>query len=131
MTGLAIHIVDDDAPFRDSLGFVLSAHGYDVATYGDPADFLRRFVDDRLACIICDIRMSGMSGIEVARTLRKRGIGASIILVTGHADPALVEHALQAGAALVLEKPFPPQRLIAALNALSSPDQETLHRLET
>lgn len=115
MTGLAVHIVDDDAPFRDSLAFALMAHGFDVTTHGDPAAFLLALPDSGPACVVCDIRMPGLSGIEVSRALRSRAVPVHVILVTGHADRELVARATEAGAILVLEKPFAPQRLIEVL----------------
>lgn len=115
MNATLIHVVDDDAPFRKSLGFVLSAHGYDVALHADPAAFLESFRDDGPVGLICDMRMPGMSGLDVTRALRARGARLPIILVTGHADGALMNAALEAGATAVLEKPFPPQRLIDEL----------------
>lgn len=115
MNAPLIHVVDDDAPFRRSLGFVLSANGFDVALHADPAAFLDSFRDDGPAGLICDMRMPGMSGLDVARVLRARGACLPIILITGHADGALVRAAVEAGATAVLEKPFPPQRLIDAL----------------
>ncbi|ADL00500.1 response regulator transcription factor [Brevundimonas subvibrioides] len=119
MTGLAIHIVDDDAPFRDSLAFALMAHDFDVTSHGDPAAFLLALPEDQPACVVCDIRMPGLSGIEVARALRARVVPVHVILVTGHADRDLVARATEAGAMLVLEKPFAPQRLIEVLVGLA------------
>ncbi|CAN5369074.1 hypothetical protein BH09PSE1_BH09PSE1_23080 [soil metagenome] len=133
MKGRNVHILDDDAPFRESLGFLLSAHGYHVTLYAEPAEFLRDHVEDRQACIICDVRMPGMGGIEVARALRERGVNSRIILITGHADPSLVERGLKAGASLLLEKPFAPRRLLEALEALCAPDPDNppAHQDET
>lgn len=119
MTGPAIHILDDDAPFRESLAFMLSAHGFGVTTHGDPLTFLRAFSTAESCCVICDIRMPGISGVEVTRRLRSRGFDAGIILITGHADAALVELASKAGATLLLEKPFPAATLIAVINGLA------------
>lgn len=118
MTGLAVHIVDDDAAFRDSLAFALMTHGFDVTTHGDPAAFLLAISATEPACVVCDIRMPGLNGIEVTQALQGRAVPVHVILVTGHADRALVARATDAGAMLVLEKPFAPQRLIEVLVAL-------------
>jgi two-component system, LuxR family, response regulator FixJ len=119
MTEIRIHILDDDRSFRDSLAFVLEARGLEVSTHGDPVAFLDKFADAGPACVICDIRMPGLNGIEVAAALKARNPGTHVILITGHADAALVDRATAAGARLVLEKPFPPQQLFAALTALA------------
>lgn len=116
MTRPTVHILDDDAPFRDSLAFSLSVHGLTVTTHGEPLAFLSTFSNAEPSCVICDIRMPGMSGIEVTRALRGRGVTDTIILVTGHADETLVQHALNEGANVCLEKPFPPARLIAIID---------------
>lgn len=118
MTGPAIDILDDDAQFRESLAFMLSAHGFVVTTHADPGVFLESLADRKPDCLVCDIRMPGMGGLEVTRALRAQGHAFSVILITGHADSGLVERGLQAGATQVLEKPFRPQQLISALNAL-------------
>lgn len=120
MTGLHIHVVDDDAPFRESLAFILEARGFPVTTHGDPTAFLSSFNETGPACVICDIRMPGLGGIEVARALKARNAATHVILVTGHADPGLVERATAAGALRVLEKPFPPPQLLAVLADLNT-----------
>jgi two-component system response regulator FixJ len=99
-----VHIIDDDDAVRTSLFFALAVTGYAVETYDDAADFLARLPTDR-GVLICDVRMPGMNGIELTRTLQARGLALPIILMTGHADGALQTEALQAGAAVVLEKP--------------------------
>ena len=121
MTGLRIHIVDDDAPFRESLAFILKAQGFPVTTHGDPVAFLSGL--DEAAeptCVICDIRMPGLGGIDVARALKARNAATHVILITGHADAALVARATAAGALIVLEKPFPPPQLLAVLAGLTA-----------
>lgn len=126
MTVSTIHILDDDAPFRESLAFALSANGFEVSIHADPEAFLRESADAGPACVICDIRMPGLSGIEVTQALRARAAATHVILVTGHADASLVRRAMDAGADRVLEKPFPTQRLVAILRDLfqqNAPDK--------
>lgn len=113
----AVDILDDDAAFRESLAFLLAAHGFDVTTHADPEAFLQTVSDRVPECLVCDIRMPGMSGLEVIRSLRAQGLQTRVILITGHADAVLLDRAAEAGATLVLEKPFPPQQLIEALGA--------------
>ncbi len=99
-----VHIIDDDEAVRTSLSFALQVTGYAVDTYADAADFLGRLPGDR-GVLICDVRMPGMNGIELTRMMKTNGSALPIILITGHADRALQAEALQAGAAVVLEKP--------------------------
>ena len=99
-----VHIIDDDEAVRTSLRFALSVTGYAVETYVDAADFLGRLPTDR-GVLICDVRMPGMNGIELTRLMHSMGSALPIILMTGHADGALQMEAVQAGAAVVLEKP--------------------------
>lgn len=99
-----VHIIDDDEAVRTSSFFALGVSGYAVDTYVDAADFLARRPSDR-GVLICDVRMPGMNGIELTRMMRAQGSALPIILMTGHADGALQTEALQAGAAVVLEKP--------------------------
>lgn len=122
MTPNTVDVLDDDTAFRDSLGFLLSAHGFAVTTHDDPAAYLETVSSRASACLICDIRMPGISGLDVVRALGALGLRTRVILITGHADPALLDRALEAGAACVLEKPCPPQRLISALNELLGSD---------
>lgn len=114
----AVDILDDDGAFRESLAFLLSAHGFAVTTHSDPSAFLQTLSDREPDCLVCDIRMPGVGGLEVIRALRAQGAKTQVILITGHADAALIDRAADAGATLVLEKPFPPQALIDALTRL-------------
>ena len=114
----AVDILDDDAGFRESLAFLLSAHGFAVTTHSDPSAFLQTVSGRGPDCLVCDSRMPGLSGLEVIRALRAQGATTPVILITGHAEAPLLDSAAEAGATLVLEKPFPPQSLIHALNQL-------------
>lgn len=114
-----IHIVDDDEPVRTALQFALEASGLRVVTYVDASDFLARGIETR-GVLICDVRMAGLSGVELARRLRQGGASMPIILTTGHADRALREEAIKAGAEAVFEKPVSLSVLLAEIARLTA-----------
>jgi two-component system response regulator FixJ len=112
----AVHVIDDDDAARDSLLFLLETEG--IAATGHPsADaFLDHLEDlEGLGCIVTDVRMPGMSGIELLQALRERGLLVPIIVITGHGDIALAVEAMKAGARDFLEKPYRDDALVAAV----------------
>jgi two-component system, LuxR family, response regulator FixJ len=110
-----IHIIDDDAAMRDSLAFLLDVNGYAARTYETADDFLKDAAAQTSSCIISDIRMPGMNGIELVRKLRSDGTPCPVILITGHGDVALAVEAMKAGAADFIEKPFDDTALLDAI----------------
>jgi len=112
-----IHIIDDDAAMRDSLAFLLDVNGYAAKTYETANDFLKDAAAQTLRCIISDIRMPGMNGIELVRKLRSDGMECPVILITGHGDVALAVEAMKAGASDFIEKPFDDAALLDAIHA--------------
>jgi two-component system response regulator FixJ len=110
-----IHIIDDDAAMRDSLAFLLDVNGYAARTYETADDFLKDDAAQTSSCIISDIRMPGMNGIELVRKLRSDGTPCPVILITGHGDVALAVEAMKAGAADFIEKPFDDTALLDAI----------------
>jgi len=101
-----IHVIDDDAAMRDSLAFLLDVNGFRTEVHDSADAFLGSVAADAANCVISDIRMPGMNGIELVRTLRGRGASCAVILITGHGDVALAVEAMKAGAADFIEKPF-------------------------
>jgi two-component system response regulator FixJ len=112
-----IHVIDDDAAMRDSLSFLLEVNGYQPMTYDSANAFLSAATLDQPACVISDIRMPGMSGIELVRKLKSAGTPWSVILITGHGDVALAVEAMKAGATDFIEKPFDDAALLGAIQA--------------
>jgi len=110
-----IHIIDDDAAMRDSLAFLLDVNGYAARTYETADDFLKDAAAQTSSCIISDIRMPGMNGIDLVRKLRSDGTPCPVILITGHGDVALAVEAMKAGAADFIEKPFDDTALLDAI----------------
>lgn len=110
-----IHLVDDDEAIRRSGGFMLKTSGFRVHTYENGAELLRAAHDLEPGCILLDIRMPGMDGLEVQRTLRDKGVTLPVIIMTGHGDVSLAVQAMKAGAVDFIEKPFEKAVLIGAI----------------
>jgi two-component system, LuxR family, response regulator FixJ len=112
-----IHVIDDDAAMRDSLAFLLDVNGFEPKVYDSAAAFLSQAPVAQLTCVVSDIRMPGMNGIELVRKLRGEGATCPVILITGHGDVALAVEAMKAGAADFIEKPFDDAVLLGAIRA--------------
>jgi RNA polymerase sigma factor (sigma-70 family) len=110
-----VFIVDDDASVRDSLSLMLSLQGYATATYASAEDFLRILQPDWHGCVIADIRMPGMSGLELQESLRSRLPHLPVIVVTAHGDVGAARQAFLADAVDFIEKPFEPGQIIGAI----------------
>ena len=111
-----IHLVDDDAAVRRSVGFMLKSSGHQVQSYESGLDLLKNAnqLDD--GCILLDIRMPGMDGLEVQQALQDKGVSLPVIIMTGHGDVGLAVRAMKAGAVDFIEKPFQKDSLIASLD---------------
>ncbi|TWB22793.1 LuxR family two component transcriptional regulator [Nitrospirillum amazonense] len=117
-----IAVLDDDAAVRDSLRLLLMASGYQVAVFSSPLEFLDSDAPARCACLVVDVRMPGLSGLEVQERLVARGSTLPVIIMTGHGDVPLAVAAMKAGALDFIEKPFEEETLLASLqSALSRP----------
>jgi len=112
-----VHLVDDDDSVRRSVGFMLKTSGHQVESYSSGAELLKQAKALDAGCILLDIRMPGMDGLEVQETLRQQGVTLPIIIMTGHGDVPLSVRAMKAGAIDFVEKPFEKQVLLAALEA--------------
>lgn len=111
----AIHIVDDDEAMRDSMAWLLDAERFALHTYASAEEFLARFEPAAPACAILDIRMSGMSGIELHEHLTRQGVTTPVIFVTGHGDVPMAVEAIKRGAFDFVEKPFNEHKLLAII----------------
>ena len=112
-----IHVIDDDAAMRDSLAFLLDVNGFKPEAFESSNAFLSKAASDAPACIVSDIRMPGMNGIELVRKLKSDGIQCPVILITGHGDVALAVEAMKAGAVDFIEKPFDDAVLLGAIRS--------------
>jgi len=127
-----VHLIDDDEPVRVSLAFVLEMADLPARTYATALEFLEVADDLTGGCIVTDVRMPEMSGLELVRKLRERGIALPVIVITGHGDVPLAVEAMRAGVVDFLEKPFDNEVLInsvrCALDAQIKTDQQNVER---
>jgi two-component system, LuxR family, response regulator FixJ len=115
-----VHIVDDDEPMRESVAFLLEAASFSALTYPSARDLLARAFELEPGCIVTDMRMPEMSGLDLIAEIRRLKLAHPIIVLTGHGDLGLAEEALNAGAASFLEKPFEDGQLVDAVHAALS-----------
>ncbi|MEQ4616578.1 MAG: response regulator transcription factor [Corticimicrobacter sp.] len=101
-----VFIVDDDEAVRDSLRWLLEANGYRVRAYGDAEQFLREYDENQAGVLIADVRMPGMSGLELQEQLLARNSPLPIVFITGHGDVPMAVSTMKKGAVDFLEKPF-------------------------
>ncbi len=113
-----VHVIDDDEAARHSLAFLLRAAKIEARTYESAKAFLDVAADVKSGCVITDVRMPDISGIDLLRRLRERKIGVPVIVITGHADVPLAVEAMKIGAADFLEKPFDDEALLAAVRSV-------------
>lgn len=111
-----IHIVDDDPAVRDSLSFSLGAADCDVRAYASATELLERGSALERGVILTDVRMPGMTGLELVAELKDRGIDYPVIVLTGHADVSMAVEAMKAGVVDFLEKPFDEPALMNAID---------------
>ena len=126
-----VHVIDDDDALRDSLCFLLRAARIDVASHASATAFLEAMPGVTLGCVITDVRMPGMSGIDLLRRLKELKVAVPVIIMTGHGDVPLAVEAMKVGAADFLEKPFDDEVLLASVRtALQQRDGETRRHVE-
>ncbi len=114
--GAIVHIVDDDEAVRQGLAFMLGSLGLAVETYPSAADFLDRHDETRVGCAVIDIRMPGMTGLELVEEMNRRGSLLPVIIVTGHGDVPMAVRAMRAGAIDFIEKPANGMALLERVN---------------
>jgi len=115
MHSRTVFIIDDDAAVRDSLALLLSLRGYPTAVFSCAEDFLRVLDPLWRGCLVVDIRMPGMSGLELQATLAQHPAALPVIIITGHGDIAAARQAFKAAAIDFLEKPFDDDALVQAI----------------
>jgi two-component system response regulator FixJ len=112
-----VHIVDDDEGLRESLAFLLRSAALEVRSFDSAKAFLDALPRAVPGCVITDVRMPDMSGIELLRRLKELKLGVPVIVITGHGDIALAVEAMKMGAADFFEKPFDDDLLVASVRA--------------
>jgi two-component system response regulator FixJ len=122
--GPLVYLVDDDDAIRDSLGLLLRSIGLDHELYGSALEFLEHYDPGRHACLVADIRMPGLSGLELQQRLNDRRAEIPIIFITGHGDVPMAVNAMKAGAADFIQKPFRDQDLIDRIHKALERDRD-------
>ena len=115
MSDRIVHLVDDDEAIRRSAGFMLKTSGYKVSAYPSGIELLKEGKDLPPGCILLDVRMPEMDGLQVQEALKERGIGHPVIVMTGHGDVTVAVQAMKAGAVDFIEKPFEKAVLLSAI----------------
>lgn len=113
--GALVRIVDDDDSLRDALRFVLETEGWRVADYRSANDFFRGDAPSVPGCVVMDVRMPGLTGIEAQAVMNERGFSLPVIFLTGHGDIDMAVMALHEGAADFIQKPVDNERLLAVI----------------
>jgi two-component system, LuxR family, response regulator FixJ len=127
-----VFLIDDQEAVRHALGELLRVFGYDVRAYETADGFLARHDPQQRGCVVADVRMPGMDGIELVRELGRRKLELPVVLISGHADVPMAVAAIKAGAEDFIEKPVDDAQLLAAINRClaHSFEQQSKHRAE-
>jgi two-component system, LuxR family, response regulator FixJ len=112
-----VHVIDDDEGLRDSLMFLLRAADIEAQSHASAVAFLETLPSSRAGCIVTDVRMPGLSGIDLLRRLKELKINVPVIVITGHGDVPLAVEAMKSGAVDFLEKPFDDDLLLASVRS--------------
>lgn len=136
-----VYVVDDDDGMRRALSLLLNTVGYKTAAFAGPKEFLDAFKPDSAGCLVLDIRMPGMSGLELQQHLNRIGSMLPVIFITGHGDVPMAVQAMKEGAFEFVQKPFRDQDLLDRINHALEQDKENrstlalradvLHRTES
>ncbi len=118
-----VYIVDDDQAVRDSLSWLIESININVEVYSSAQEFLDKYTPDNPGCLIADVRMPGISGLELQKILNEKKFTIPIILITGHGDVPMAVRALKNGAVDFIEKPFNDQVLLERVNQCLEKDQ--------
>lgn len=116
MTDAVVHVIDDDEAVRESLTFLLKTAGLAVRTYENATAFLHDDPKGKSGCVVTDVRMPDVSGIDLLHRLRELNVNLPVIVITGHGDVPLAVEAMKSGALEFLEKPFDDDALLNAVN---------------
>lgn len=114
---LVVYVVDDDASIRDSLALMLGLGGYATRLFADAESFLVAFEADWAGCVIADLRLPGMSGVELQARVRSRGSAIPFVIITAHGDVPAARAAFRAQAVDFIEKPFEEAQLRSAIDS--------------
>jgi RNA polymerase sigma factor (sigma-70 family) len=127
---LVVYVVDDDASIRDSLSLMLGLGGYSTRLFADAESLLAVFRDDWAGCIVADLRLPGISGLELQQRVRERGSAIPFVIVTAHGDVPAARAAFRAQAVDFIEKPFDDAQLRGAIDAAFHLERERLDSVQ-
>ena len=119
-----VHVIDDDDAARNSLAFLLETSGFPVQTYASAVAFLDQIADAEPGCIVSDMRMPGLTGLDLLRHLRTRQVNWPVIVITGQGDVALAVESIRAGAVDFIEKPYHHEELLGAVQSALTADDD-------
>lgn len=125
-----VFVVDDDEAVRDSLSLLIRSVGLEVESYESAAAFLEDLDSERPGCLVLDVRMPGMSGLELQDRLLQQGTALPVIFITGHGDVPMAVRAMRAGAVDFIEKPFNDQDLLDRIQLALKRQAEERESLE-
>ncbi|RAI43059.1 response regulator FixJ [Rhodoplanes roseus] len=123
-----VHVIDDDESVRKSLDFLLRAAGFRTATYETALAFLNALPDVSSGCIVTDVKMPEVSGVDLLKRLRDMHVRLPVIVITGHADVPMAVEAMKNGAVDFLEKPFDDEVLLVSVRAALAAAESTAER---
>jgi len=126
-TQATVFVVDDDQAMRNSLKWLISSVDMRVECFGSADEFLRAHQPGRAGCLLLDVRMPGMSGLELQEVLAERGITVPVIIITGHGDVPMAVRAMKSGAVDFIEKPFNDELLLESIRRALSQDERQRH----
>jgi two-component system, LuxR family, response regulator FixJ len=131
MTEPIVHLIDDDEAIRTSLSFLLEMNDLPARTYASALEFLEVAQSVTSGCIVTDVRMPEMSGLELVRRLKERGVALPVVVITGHGDVPLAVEAMRAGVIDFIEKPFDDEVLLRSIRmALDAKAESDVHAQE-
>ncbi len=117
-----VYVVDDDQAVRDSLRWLIESVDLNVTTFSNGQELLDNFEEQEISCLVLDVRMPGISGLDLQQRLKKMGSGVPVIIVTGHADVPMAIQAMKAGAFDFIEKPYSDQLLLERIQCAIEQD---------
>lgn len=130
MTTPTVYVIDDEEPIRDSLGLLLKSVGIASRGFSDAREFLDAYQPDWAGCLLLDVRMPHLGGLELQQELNQRGVTLPVIFMTAHGDVSMAVEAMRAGAMDFLQKPFKDDELLRRLQAALTHDARERERLQ-
>lgn len=126
-----VYVVDDDDAVRDSLRLLLETENYTVEDFGNGEDFLKQYDPNLVSVLICDIRMPGMSGLQLQEELNNQNATIPIVFITGHGDVPMAVSTMKKGAVDFIEKPFNLEEITSVIGRLLDEAHDRMHKAKT